>query len=70
MTRSLWTWAGLVSILGLVSCTKVPGAVCREASGRTIENPGYCHLYPTRQAAAPDFTARRPAPSEELVGTK
>jgi len=45
MIRSLWLKAGLVAIFGLVGCTRAPGTVCRDSTGRSIENPGYCKLY-------------------------
>jgi hypothetical protein len=47
MIQSLWFSAGLVAMLSVVGCTKTPGAVCRDASGRSIENPDYCKVYPS-----------------------
>jgi hypothetical protein len=67
MTRSLWLLAGLVAILGLFGCMKTPGAVCKDATGRSIENPGYCKLYPAQPAGARDFASRRRSNEEGLL---
>ncbi len=53
MIRSLWLAAWLVAISGLLACTKAPGAVCKDATGRSIENPSYCQLYPKSPTARP-----------------
>jgi hypothetical protein len=45
MIRSLWCKAGLVAIVGLTGCASAPGTVCRDATGRSLENPAYCKLY-------------------------
>jgi hypothetical protein len=45
MIRSLQVKVGLVAIFALVGCTRAPGTICRDATGRSIENPGYCKLY-------------------------
>jgi hypothetical protein len=45
MIRSRWWMAGLVALFGLMGCARTPGTVCRDATGRSIENPGYCKLY-------------------------
>lgn len=60
MTRALWLKAGLVAIFGLVGCTMAPGTVCRDATGRSIENPGYCKV------DQPPLPATKPATSEPV----
>ena len=57
MIRSLLLGAGLVAIFGLLGCTRTPGAVCRDATGRSIENPGYCKLYPKGPTSKPAQSA-------------
>jgi hypothetical protein len=32
-----------------------PGTVCRDATGRSIENPDFCRMSPTRRANLPDL---------------
>ena len=54
MVRALCLGAGLAAVFGLVGCTRTPGTVCKDATGRSIENPSYCQLYPTTT----DATAR------------
>jgi hypothetical protein len=70
MIRSPWLGAGLIAVFGLLGCTKTPGAVCKDATGRSIENPGYCKLYPTQDAGAVDFAYRRPSSGEGLLGRR
>ena len=52
MIQSLRFGAGLVALLSVVACTKAPGAVCRDASGRSIENPDYCSQSISQHPAA------------------
>lgn len=68
MIRSLWLGAGVVAILGLLGCTMTPGVVCKDATGRSIENPGYCKLYPAHDAGAGDFGGRGRSSEEGLLG--
>jgi hypothetical protein len=68
MIRSLWLGAGLAALFGLSACTTTPGTVCRDATGRSIENPGYCKLYPARDAGARDLTYRERSSEVGLLG--
>jgi hypothetical protein len=64
MIRSLWLKAGLVAILGLVGCTRAPGTICRDATGRSVENPGYCKLY---QPPLPSTKRATSEPAEQAM---
>lgn len=61
MIRSTLSRAALVALVVLSGCTMTPGTVCKDASGRSIENPDYCKLYPAQHVARTDV-ACHPAP--------
>jgi hypothetical protein len=63
MIRSTLFRTALIAMVGLSGCAVVPGTVCRDATGRSIENPDYCRIYPARHAdivchAAPKTPAK------------
>jgi hypothetical protein len=65
MIRSFCFGACLIAMLGALGCTKTPGAVCRDASGRSIENPDRCKLYPSERTPMRELAYRATTSRED-----